>query len=318
MRVFLTSPWIPAEWVRAHGLEPRGIWFEDGFGFRPSPFSAGICAFAERAVQIAAVRPDDAVIFTTACDQLRRGFDAATFQGHSRAFLFNVPATQTPAAKQIYRAEVDRLGRFLLEHGGSVPTPEILQREMLRADETRQHLRAAAPFVSAHSFAKSVSRFQDQGVYFTPSTVPPGNLVPLAIVGGPLGAADWGIFQAIENAGGRIALNATEPGERCLCPAFENHAVPFDALVAGYFENIVDIFQRPNTRLYAWLKASLSARQARGIVLWHFTGCDLWRAEAQTLREMFGLPVLPIEAGEAAGLSPRDVTRLQAFVESLK
>ena len=36
----------------------------------------------------------------------------------------------------------------------------------------------------------------------------------------------------------------------------------------------------------------------RGIVLWHFTGCDLWRAEAQTLREAFGLPVLLLEAAE--------------------
>ena len=74
---------------------------------------------------------------------------------------------------------------------------------------------------------------------------------------------------------------------------------PFDALVAGYFENIVDVFQRPNTRLYSWLKPRLLSRQARGIVLWHFTGCDLWRAEAQTLREAFGLPVLLLEAARS-------------------
>ena len=90
-----------------------------------------------------------------------------------------------------------------------------------------------------------------------------------------------------------------------------------DALVTGYFENIVDVFQRPNTRLYSWLKPRLVSRQIRGIVLWHFTGCDLWRAEAQTLREILGLPVLLLEADEAAGLSPRDVNRLQAFVEML-
>jgi len=80
----------------------------------------------------------------------------------------------------------------------------------------------------------------------------------------------------------------------------------------------VDVFQRPNTRLYSWLKERLAARKVRGIVLWHFTGCDLWRAEAQTLRETFGLPVLPLEAGEAAGVTPRDANRLQAFVETLK
>jgi hypothetical protein len=135
---------------------------------------------------------------------------------------------------------------------------------------------------------------------------------------------DRNLFDAIEAAGGRVVLDASENGERGLSPAFEleNHGDegvaatgnPFDALVAGYFENIVDVFQRPNARLYSWLKPRLLSRRVRGIVLWHFTGCDLWRAEAQTLRETFGLPVLLLEAG----VTPRDANRLQAFVETLK
>jgi hypothetical protein len=56
----------------------------------------------------------------------------------------------------------------------------------------------------------------------------------------------------------------------------------------------------------------------RGIILWHFTGCDLWRAEAQTLRDRFDLPVLLLEAGAEPGVAPRDLNRLQAFVEMLK
>jgi len=93
---------------------------------------------------------------------------------------------------------------------------------------------------------------------------------------------------------------------------------PFDALAGGWFENIIDVFQRPNARLYSWLKPRLLSRKTRGIVLWHFTGCDLWRAEAQSLREVFRLPLLLLEADEAAGISARDVNRLQAFVETLK
>jgi hypothetical protein len=56
----------------------------------------------------------------------------------------------------------------------------------------------------------------------------------------------------------------------------------------------------------------------RGIVLWHFTGCDLWRAEAQTFRETFGLPVLLLEASGEPGAAPREINRLQAFVETLR
>ena len=303
MRVFLTSPWIPEEWVRAHGLEPRGIWSAEEFRRGAAPLSAGVCAFAETAVRFAKEQPDSAVIFTTSCDQLRRGFDTATLHSPCRAFLFNLPATQTPSAKQIYRAELERLGQFLLELGGSAPTPEILRREMLQAGEARRRL-------------------------LETSSVSPGNQVPLALVGGPLSLADRDLFATIETAGGSIVLDATENGERGLCLAFEleNHGDegvaatgnPFDALVAGYFDNIVDVFQRPNTRLYAWLKPRLLSRRVRGIVLWHYTGCDLWRAEAQTLRESFGLPVLLLEAGEATGVTPRDANRLQAFVETLK
>ena len=99
MDVFLTSPWIPAEWVRAHGLQPRGIWSAENFQPGAWPLSAGVCAFAEAAVRFAGAQTDSAVIFSTACDQLRRGFDAAILRGQCRAFLFNLPATwQTPAA----------------------------------------------------------------------------------------------------------------------------------------------------------------------------------------------------------------------------
>ena len=295
MRVFLTSPWIPEEWIRAHGLEPRGIWFAEEFRRGTPPLSAGVCAFAEAAVRFAEAQRDSAVIFATSCDQLRRGFDTAIFRGHTRAFLFNIPATQTPAARQIYRAELERLGQFLVELGGSIPTPEILRSEMLQTGEARRRLLESSPVLT-------------------------GNQVPLALVGGPLSVANGGLFGAIEAAGGHIVLNATENGERGLCPQFDPNAGgnPFDALVAGYFENIVDVFQRPNTRLYSWLKLRLLSRQVRGIVLWLFSGCDLWRAEAQTLRESFGLPVLLLEAEEAARISPRDVNRVEAFVETLK
>jgi hypothetical protein len=60
----------------------------------------------------------------------------------------------------------------------------------------------------------------------------------------------------------------------------------------------------------------LTARQVRGIVLWHYVGCDLWRAEAQPMREAFGLPVLLLDADEAA--PNRNTGRLEAFLESLR
>jgi len=164
-----------------------------------------------------------------------------------------------------------------------------------------------------------VARFHWDGTVSPAPPAAPAPPIPLALVGGPFLPPHWEVLDELEAAGGGVVLNATETGERSLAPVFELEAGdPMNALVHGYCDNLVDVFQRPNTRLYAWLKPRLASRGVRGLVLWHYTGCDLWRAEAQTLRETFGLPVLLLEAGEGPGVAPRERTRLQAFMEALK
>ncbi|MDR3377054.1 MAG: 2-hydroxyacyl-CoA dehydratase family protein, partial [Verrucomicrobiae bacterium] len=255
MQVILTSPWIPAEWVRAHGLPVAGVWSAEELPRIGPALAAGVCAFAERIVRLAESQPEEAVVFTSTCDQLRRGFDAAVFHGQPRSFLFNVPATLSPAARWMYRQELERLGRFLVAQGGVVPSGERLKLEMLEADAQR-----------AARLAAAVAREAPKG------------LVPLALVGGPLSPAQKTIPEEIQAAGGWVALDGTENGERAWNVRFDFSAGgdPFEVLLAGYFENLVDVFQRPNTRLYDWLRPRLESRDVRGIVLWQFTGCDLW------------------------------------------
>jgi benzoyl-CoA reductase/2-hydroxyglutaryl-CoA dehydratase subunit BcrC/BadD/HgdB len=321
MNVFLTSPWIPPEWIRAHGLQPRGIWSAKDFQHGAWPLSAGVCAFAEAAVRFAETQTDSAVIFSTSCDQMRRGFDTAMLRSQNRAFLFNLPATwQTAAAGRIFRSELERLGQFLLTIGGRAPSAEGLREILFNSSRTRERLLQSAAASSPRGFAEAVAWFHWDGSFSAPRPAAPANQIPLALIGGPFPASHWKWLGELETAGGWVALNATETGERSLSPAFafENGVDPFDTLVRSYCDNIIDVFQRPNTRLYSWLKPRLAARHARGIVLWHFTGCDLWRAEAQTLRESFGLLVLLLEASAEPGLAPRERTRLQAFVEMLR
>ena len=47
-------------------------------------------------------------------------------------------------------------------------------------------------------------------------------------------------------------------------------------------------------------------------------GCDLWRAEAESLREAFSLPLLVLESHDMRSIAPREAHRLQAFIESLR
>ncbi len=323
MQVFYTSPWIPPEWIAAHELEPRGIWSADGLWRESLPLAAGVCAFAEAVLGFTKVHPNSAVIFTTSCDQMRRGFDMLSGAGASRAFLFNLPATwQSPTARQIYRSELDRLGRFLKALGGCAPSPTALRRAVAERNSARHRLLTAAPSCPSVQFAEAVVHYHWDGSATLPEqTAVSGNAVPLAILGGPLPASPKGLIDIMEAAGGRVALNATEAGERSLLPPLDAGGAEGDpgaALARGYFDNIVDVFQRPNTRLYAWLEPRLRTRQIRGIVLWLYTGCDLWRAEAKSLREAFGLPVLLLDADETRSGSPRDAGRLQAFIETLR
>ncbi len=328
MQVFYTSPWVPAEWIRAHGLEACGIWFAPV----PRPFAllAGDCAFACRTSRVAELESDSAFVFTTHCDQLRRQFDSLALSISHRAFLFNLPATwQTPVAKRIFLAELERLGRFLVGIGGHEPTAEALASQMGEHSGVRKALLHSASSLPAQTLAEAIARFYtegraDLGQQSGDTACPTNGLVPIALAGGPLSRADWGLFEAVQTAGARVVLNATEPGERNL---WESASVPsvvsskdalLDALADDYLAHCVDVFQRPNRRLYAWLGERLAFRGARGIILWVYSACDLWRAEAQTLREATHLPVLQLEADEAASGWTRIRGRLEAFVESLR
>jgi len=269
--------------------------------------------------------PQAAVVFTTACDQMRRAADSVITNQSMHNFLFNLPATwQSPAARRLYHSEVRRLGVFLEGLGGRAPRGGGLTAAMKRHEERRKQVREVFRRGAARQSAQTLAHFFRNGSVTIPeentgSAV--GGGVPLALVGGPLLPSQWSLFDAIESAGGRVVLNATEPGERCLLPSLSvsaDGASPLAALADHYFDNVVDVFQRPNSRLYEWLSARLTQRRVRGIILWVHVGCDLWRAEAASLRDASGLPLLVLESHDVRAGSLRDMNRLDAFIESLQ
>ncbi len=325
--VFLTSPWIPAEWVKAHGLEPRAAIFAAGFGRRPAPLGAGICAFAESTVQFAKGSNELTVVFTSHCDQLRRAFDTLPAGTRKRCFLFNLPATtRGPAARRIFRAELERLGRFLLGVGGRAPEPCQLEARMVACEIARVRLRDAAAHRVGREYASMLKRFHWNGSSETPAaSTNIADRVRLAVIGGPLGP-DNALWKQIEASGADVVLNASEWGERSLGrpaspapgPTYNAYADPLERLTDDFFQRCIDVFQRPNESLYDWFLPRLEQRRARGIIVWHYFGCDLWRAEAQTLRQRCAMPLLVLEADESGSALERQCNRVQAFVEALK
>jgi benzoyl-CoA reductase/2-hydroxyglutaryl-CoA dehydratase subunit BcrC/BadD/HgdB len=246
-------------------------------------------------------------------------------RGGSTVFLLNVPSTwQTAAARQLYRSELERLGRFLEQQGGEKPTNAELTRVMLA------HWSGTGPFFGQKPYFanKHLAENMDLSPSRSKGTVPfslqrkLGQSLPLAILGGPLLANDDRFFEIVEQAGGRVALDATEDSERTMPRPFEparTAADPFAELADAYFDGIIDAFRRPNSRLYDWLGRELAANHVRGIILRRYLWCDLWHAELQRLRQWSKLPVLEIDIGPDDTASPNRMQgRIEAFLETLQ
>lgn len=337
MQVLTTSPWIPREWLQAHGFEPRVAW---GLACVSGPGSAsgvrhlseglgqGVCAFAQHCVDAARQHPAMPMIMDSSCDQLRRSFDALIAARRPQVFLFNLPAAmESPAAGRIFRSELNRLGRWLVQDlGGSTPARDELIRLIQAARQARLQLLESAENCPARRHAEAIGSFLGRGaVELSPPPVPsPAAGIPVALVGGHFPVSQWSLLDRIEEWGGRVVLNATLAGERALGASFDgdsgdsNLDDPVEFFVERYLRSAIDAYQRPNHRLYHWLHDRLQSRSARGIILWSFMACDLWRAEAQTMKERLNLPVCLLEGDGADGCSARTAGRIQAFLESLR
>ncbi len=330
MEVFCSSPWVPAEWIKAHGLDPRGIGGVPGL--KLEAYAAGVCPFAQGVVDSAATNRNCAFVFTTHCDQLRRGFDVASPANEPRTFLFNLPATwQGSAAPVLFASELARLSKFLMQLGGIAPSVEILQEWSKRYHARRWQLLEAAGQFHDRCYAGMVYHFQSDGPGVGTNCLPGPRMVPhpqrfdlrrrvpLAVIGGPLPSSQWPVLDLVEQAGGSVVLNATDDGERGLNVGnWEGDFSDLPSFASAHLARCVDVWQRPNSRLYAWLQERLGPRGVRGIVLWYYPGCDLWRGEAQSLREAFKLPVLAVEGGDLQSLAPRIQGRIEALLESLR
>ena len=286
-----TCPYVPAEWIAAHGLRPRRLIPLPVEGAGTIPRIEGLCPYARAFVNDVAARDDiDGIVVTTMCDQMRRVFDLLVRRVDTPAFLLNVPSTwQTVAAQKLYLDELKRLGRFLVRLGGREPDKEGLLRAMLE-----------------QAYGNSVH------------SIPYGHGVPLALVGGPLMQRDRVLFDVVEECGGRIVLDATETGQRGVRGPFDRRRLAEDPLLElseAYFR-IPDASRRPNSELYRWLKEQLVQAGAQGILFHHYVWCDKWRAEFTRLKEWTHLPVLRLDSeGDGQMNVARWRSRVRAFME---
>ena len=321
--ILYSSPFVPVEWIVAHGLRP--VWLPRRAAPAPREGAPrGICPWAAAMLR-AAVEETEAVgiVVAATCDQMRRAAELMERRGRLPVFLFNVPATrQNAAAGQWHREELRRLGRFFERLGGKPPAAAELAGVMRRYEAARCAVCAAGEGLSGRRFAEAVAAVRGE----LPASPPPAerptsNRFRLALVGGPLLAPDWEIFDAVEKMGARFVLDATEGGERTLPASFDPQRTmedPLGELADAYFGAIPDVFQRPNDDLHRWLARELAGRRVQAIVVHRCVWCDLSRAETARVRQSCSLPLLELTAvGEEGAAAGGDAGRLESLLEIL-
>jgi benzoyl-CoA reductase/2-hydroxyglutaryl-CoA dehydratase subunit BcrC/BadD/HgdB len=255
---------------------------------------------------------------------MRRSAELIGSRCSKPVFLMHVPTSwQSVTAQRLYRSELRRLGRFMVGLGGRAPSQKELADTMREYDQARSALRGGRGGLTARQYSESIAHFRSEGKpYFTQSPASPTEgRIPVALVGGPLKAQHFSVFDSIEKAGGTVVLDATTSGERTLPRPFDRCRLredPFEELADAYFGCIPDAFRRPNSMLYQWLKKELAQRGVRGIVFRYYLGCDTWHAEAQRLKQWAGVPVYILDSEGEESISPRTVNGLGSFLEMLK
>lgn len=327
--VWYTCPFVPPEWISAHGLPARRRRLHRAGLRRDSP-AQGRCPYACAMVAAAAdAGADDAFVVTTLCDQMRRAAELAESGG--RLFLMHVPvAWQSPSARGLYVEELRRLGRFLESQGGTAPSARRLAGTVRIYDTARRRLAADRTRLRGTAFARALAALHEDGPgaldAATPPSAPSTHKAPtkaspaVALIGGPLTHEDSWILDRIDALGGRIVLNATVGAELTLPRPINPRRLaqePMAELVDAYYPSIAHPALRPNSRLFRFLRRELASRAAEGILFVRRLWCDTWEAELYRMRQCFGLPTADLDLADGGGTRVRAAGRIQSLLEAL-
>lgn len=322
--VAATCAYVPPEWIAAHRLRPRRVMPTAQRRGELVHATAGLCPYARAFMNSLAVAPrPDAAVFTTVCDQMRRGAEVFAGLSDMPVFLMNVPATwETPSSLDLYADELKRLGRFLVALGGAAPRGDELARVMRDYDAARKRLRTGRATCNPRHYAEAWARL-DASTALPPDSAhdaPNADTVSLALVGGPMLREQFEVFDQVARSGGRVVLTAVEGGELTAPGPFNADRLRQDALkelARAYHQTIPHPMRRPDTQLHQWLEREITRAAPRGILFQRNLWCDLWHAEVERIRQRAALPVLDMNVGDDDD-SYCLAGRIQAFIETLQ
>lgn len=303
-RIEYVCPFVPAELISAWGFTPcrkklsgqTATETTENSLAQHHNLSAGVCPVAESAIFEFSQTQSAGVIFSTTCDQLRRAKEIFTsHRPDVPAFLLNVPASwQDPTCLAYYRCELERLGKFLHQLGGTTPDEQKFS-DIIRTGALRR---------------KNASQSQNDN----------NTSIKLAIVGSELrGEDDW-IFTYINELGGIVALDATFNSEMLTPPTAIPACVdsdPLGALAEMYFY-MPHPFRRPDSQFFDYVALNAASRKISGVIMLRMSWCDTAHGFARRLKQKLAMPFIEISESDRSDAKAHIQNRLSAFMEMLK
>ncbi len=302
------------------------------FGFR----LARLCPFTNSC---------DLVIGETTCDGKKKAYEI--FNEFTPTYVMEVPQTKSQAARDLFRAEVERLKEKIESITGEEITADGLRESISLVNRRRRvlqrlnRLRAAVPSPISGRDALLVNQvaFYDDPVRFTDSMeklceeleervkkregVVPEGTKRILISGCPMAVPNWKIPYVVESSGAVIVGEESCIGQRHTRDLVDEGAATVDEMLDAISDRYMKIdcaCFTPNSERMAHIKGLAAELEADGVIHYALQFCQPYTIEAFRVEKALdeaGIPLLRIETD----YSMEDIgplkTRVEAFVEML-
>lgn len=337
-RVAAVLPYhYPRPLLRACGFHPVELWGPPGVARDEGGrhFQAYTCDIVVRATSFllrGGLDAADVILVPHTCDALQGlGSVLGDFvRPAPPALTLYLPRGRRPADREFLAAEMRRLGTALSALSGITPDGAAWDEAFAAedaADAALAGLYARRPRLGAtdrefYAVVRAREYLPPQDFITLAAALPEGTppsgagLLLSGIVAEPLE-----LFDHLAAMGARVVADDLASGERRIYPA-DGGGDPFERLAARLLAGPPDPTRGdPIAARARYLQERMEAAGARGLVVYDPTFCEPELFDVPLLRKHLaaaGFPMLHVEVELTGSLSQQTLTRLEAFVETLR
>jgi benzoyl-CoA reductase/2-hydroxyglutaryl-CoA dehydratase subunit BcrC/BadD/HgdB len=337
-RVAAVLPYhYPRALLHAYGFHPVELWGppkvprDDGSRHFP-PYTCDIVVRATSFLLQGGLEVVDAILIPHTCDALQgMGSVLGDFlRPHPAVLTLYLPRGRRPADREFLAAELRRLGDSLADLTGRHPDETDWEQTFAAEDAAdaalaglyRRRPRLAASDRDFYTVVRAREYLPSEQFISLAATLPEGDPppgVPLLLSGIVADPPD--LFDYLAAAGARVVADDLAAGARRLYPAASDPD-PFlrsaDRLLAAPPDPTRG---SPIAERAAHLQRLMQESGARGLVIYDVKFCEPELFDVPLLRAHLGaagFPVLHVEMEMGEDLGQQTLTRLEAFVETLR